>query len=29
MHPRYRRLFIPGALTALLVVVVIAQLLQR
>jgi len=29
MHPRYRRLLIPGALTALLLVVVIAQLLGR
>jgi hypothetical protein len=29
MHPRYRRLLIPGALTALLLVVVIAQILRR
>jgi hypothetical protein len=29
MHPRYRRLLIPGALTALLLVVVIAQILGR
>jgi hypothetical protein len=29
MHPRYRRLLIPGALTALLLVVVIAQIIGR